>query len=107
MGSSGDVVRSFLGATAVSSEYLGTFSFSEKDKKTHELAARYHELTEAYDRTVCTGPIVNGEIRPVTAQESAMINRNAQVVLSELLRQAEPHKITAAELRTAIRRHKQ
>ena len=91
----------------MSSEYLLTFSFSEKDKKTHELAARYRELTEAYDRTVCTGPIVNGEIRPTTAQESAMISRSAKTVFSELLRQADPHGITQAELKTAIRRHKQ
>jgi len=88
------------------SEYLGTFTWTEKDQKVHELAGRYHELTEAYDRTVCTGPIVNGDIRPATPRESAMINRNAKQVFADLLTQSAPHEITEAELKTAIRRYK-
>jgi hypothetical protein len=88
------------------SKYLGTFSYTEKNRKTDELAARYRELTEAYDRTVCTGPIVNGAIQPVTPQESAMISRNAKQVFAELMSQSAQHEITESELKTAIRRHK-
>ncbi len=88
----------------MSSEYLGTWSYTEKDRKIDDLAKRYHELTEAYDRTVCTGPIVNGSSQPSTPTESALINRNAKTVLSSLLLEAEISEITKPELMAAIRR---
>lgn len=88
----------------MSSEYLGTWSYTEKDRKIDDLAKRYHELTEAYDRTVCTGRIVNGSIQPSTPTESALINRNAKTVLSNLLLEAEISEITKPELMAAIRR---
>lgn len=88
----------------MSSEYLGTWSYTEKDRKIDDLAKRYHELTEAYDRTVCTGPIVNGSIQPSTPTESALISRNAKTVLINLLLEVEISEITKPELMAAIRR---
>lgn len=79
---------------------------TERQKKLIELASRYHELTEAYDRTVCTGPIVNGSIEAMSAIESALCSRNAQMVLRDIQRQAAAHEIDAEELQRAIHDHK-
>jgi hypothetical protein len=85
--------------------FVGRFEWTEKDKKLHELAARYHELTEAYDRTVCTGPIVHVAIQPIGFHEFGLINRNARRVRNEMQRQAAEHGITYEELSAAIRRN--
>ena len=53
-----------------------------------KLAIQYHERTEQYDRTVCTGPIQRGAILPANAREHALINRNAKAVMAELWPQA-------------------
>ena len=88
------------------SEYRGTWSYTEKDRKIDALAKRYHELTEAYDRTVCTGQIVDGSIQPLTPTESASINRNAKNVIRDLLQDVGHHEITERELKEAIQRHR-
>ncbi len=90
----------------MSSEYLETWSYTEKDRKIDELAKQYHELTEAYDRTVCTGEIIKGAILPATARQAALTHINAKQVMRDLVRQAEPHAITEAELKKAILRHR-
>jgi len=47
--------------SAFQREYLGVpWTPSPEQKQLRELAREYHERTEAYDRTVCTGPIVRG-----------------------------------------------
>lgn len=49
------------------------------------IAKEYHVRTEAYDRTVCTGPVVRGAIMPmVGTNQFALINKHALQVLSEL-----------------------
>lgn len=58
-----------------SDEYLCSFEPSERDRCLCELAKRYHEVTEAYDRTVCTGPIRDGSILPANPDEMVLINR--------------------------------
>ena len=66
-------------------EYLVLpWTSSPEEKRKRELAREYHERTEAYDRTVCTGPIVRGGIMPVTPEQSSLINRNARKVRDEL-----------------------
>jgi hypothetical protein len=47
------------------------------EEQLRALAKEYHERTEAYDRTVCTGPIVRGAVMPVTGAERSAINRFA------------------------------
>lgn len=49
-----------------------------------KLADEYQTRTEAYDRTVCTGPIVNGAIRPASSAEVRLILLNARAVSVEL-----------------------
>lgn len=78
---------------------------TEKDNKLHELAKRYHDETEAYDRTVCTGPVVRGSIQPMRPRETALISRNAQRVFDGIAREAACHGISRAELWRAVGRH--
>jgi hypothetical protein len=78
---------------------------TEKDNKLHELALRYHAETEAYDRTVCTGPIVDGSIQPYGGRQTVLINQNARQVFLRIEAEAAPHGISKAELWRAIGRH--
>jgi len=67
------------------------------------LAKEYHDRTEHYDRTVCTGPIVEGSIRPNNGKEHTLINKNAKNIFNELAERANislkelHHKIIQAE----------
>lgn len=76
----------FAGApgSAFQREYLGVWTPSREEKRLRELAREYHERTEAYDRTICTGPIVRGGIMPATPEQHALINRHAGTVRDEL-----------------------
>jgi hypothetical protein len=78
---------------------------TEKDKTLHELAKRYHDETESYDRTVCTGPIVRGSIQAANSRELALINRNARPVFDRIAREAASHGISKIELWHAVGRH--
>lgn len=82
--------------------YTQDFQLSEKDIKLRELAVRYHQEAEAFDRTVCTGPVVNGSIQPATARELATINRNASKLMRILEDEARMFGATIAELRRAV-----
>ena len=78
---------------------------TEKDRLLYDLATRYHDETEAYDRTVCTGPIVRGSIQPFRPWEMAAINRNARQVFDRIAQEAARHDISRAELWHAVGRH--
>ena len=71
----------------------------------HELAKRYHEETEAYDRTVCTGPVVRGSIQPFGPRELGAINRNARQAFDRIAKDAASHGVGRAELCHAISRY--
>jgi hypothetical protein len=78
---------------------------TEKDRRLYDLAKRYHDETEAYDRTVCSGPLLHGSIQPASTYEAALINRNAHAVLRRIREEAAGHGISTAELWKAIGRH--
>ena len=78
------------------------YELSDKDLLLIELAAHYNTSTEAYDRTVCTGPIVRGEIQPASSREFYLISRNAAHTIKMILA-GEPG-ITRKELYQAINR---
>jgi len=80
--------------------------FVQADKDLFTLAAEYHERTEAYDRTVCTGPIVRGGIMPATAYERVAINRHAAIVRAELLACALRLGYTNEQFQKAIASHR-
>lgn len=80
------------------------FELTHARRKCFELAERYHHETEAYDRTVCTGPIIRGAVQPMTARELTLVNRNASLVLKRLEAEAREHGVSAKDLRAAISR---
>ena len=88
-------------------QYLGNWEPSESDAIKHQLAKRYHELTENYDRTVCTGPIMNGSIRPANHYQLAAINRNATKVRGMIMTEADREGISREEMRRTISRFDQ
>jgi hypothetical protein len=67
------------------------------------LADQYLSETEAYDRTVCTGPIEHGGIRPASSEEFSLISRNASRVYEKLAELAEALGYHRKDLRYAIR----
>lgn len=85
-------------------QYLCEWQPSERDQKLHEFATRYHEECEAYDRTVCTGPVREDSIMPATYHEMALINRNALAVRKRIIEEAASEGITREELVRAIGR---
>ena len=78
------------------------YELSDKDLLLIKLAAYYNASTEAYYRTVCTGPIVRGEIQPASPRELALINRNASLTIKMIL--ASEPGVTRKELHQAIDR---
>lgn len=66
----------------------GTFEPSAEDRYLHELAKEYHEKCEAYDRTVCTGPIGLDGILPANGREAGKICRNARLVIGGIMAKA-------------------
>jgi hypothetical protein len=46
-------------------QYEQEWQSTARELKCLELAERYHRETEAYDRTVCTGPIRDGSVMPI------------------------------------------
>jgi hypothetical protein len=77
---------------------------SERDQRLAGIAARYHEQAEAYDREVCTGPVIDGAVWPATPRELALVNRNALGLLQQATREAAADGFTTIEVRRAISR---
>ena len=89
--------------SAFQREYLGVpWTPSPEEKLLRDLAREYHERTEAYDSTVCTGPIVRGGIMPATPEQHALINRHARTVRDELSVEAARLGFTPKQWREAI-----
>lgn len=77
---------------------------SEQDLKCVELAERYHRETEAYDRTVCTGPVWRGSVMPANHRELALVNGNAARLRKQIMAEAATHGISAQDMARAIGR---
>ena len=63
----------------------GDFKPTESDRRLYELAKQYHEETEAYDETVCSGRNERGVAMPVDAYEFRLINKNALKIKMRLI----------------------
>lgn len=72
----------------------------------HEIGKEYHERTEAFDRSICTGPIIRGEIMPNGGYELFEINRHAREVRNELRQKGLQSSYSIAEVDDAIRQYK-
>lgn len=84
---------------------VGLFVDNKAQDPLESLATWYHEETESYDRTVCTGPIIRGSIMPNGCDEYALINKNARKVFRCIL-DALRGSVTSSELRKAIRQYR-
>ena len=84
-------------------QYQCEFHITPAAAHLRQVAEQYIRDTEAYDRTVCTGPIISGEIMPATPHEHALISRNADQLFKRLLSQ-NVDRFTADELHKEIRR---
>lgn len=78
---------------------------TEKERKAAELTERYHSETEAYDRTVCTGPIRDGSVMPISPYEMAIVNRNAINARKQIMHEAAQYGISRQDMAHAISRH--
>jgi len=80
--------------------YCGTWD--NQRSELDSLAAEYHERCEAYDRTICTGPIIRNAIMPATNRERSKSIGNARTVLYELEQRAARVGYTRGQLIRAI-----
>lgn len=85
--------------------FLGEFSIEGQDPDLVKLADEYHQRAEAYDRTVCTGPMGPDGIMPATDAELAAINRHADQLRRELVDRALRAGFTAAQFKVAMMHH--
>ena len=81
---------------------MGCNSPDDIERYLFALAEEYHQRTEAFDRTVCTGPILHGSIMPATPREMATINRHAAAVRRELEDRANTRCIGRSAVAKAI-----
>lgn len=79
--------------------YVAEFKRSPLD----DLADEYHRRCEAFDRTVCTGPLRDGGIMPATHREMRIISRHACEVRAEMRQRAAGEGFAAGEMDRAIR----
>jgi hypothetical protein len=84
--------------------YQGEFA-QEQPTPLDDLAREYYERAEAYDRTVCTGPIRDGSILPATGEEFVLIKRHAIELHRELAGRADKMGYTSEQLRQAMKKY--
>lgn len=83
---------------------LGSFLRpTPEEQRLRELAREYHDRTEAYDRTVCTGPILRNGIMPATDRERSLITQNADMLRAALDQEAAGLGFTWPQWLRAIR----
>lgn len=82
--------------------FQGNFSIEGKDPDLVKLADEYHQRTEAFDRTICTGPVGYAGIQPTNAREAALVNDNALRVRRELVDRAMHAGFTEAQFKEAL-----
>lgn len=73
--------------TAFANLYQSDFTPTESERRLAAAAEQYVAETEAYDRTVCTGPILKGSIMPTNSHERGLVNRNAIRAMDRLCTQ--------------------
>lgn len=82
--------------------FYGEFSIEGRDSDLVKLAGEYYDRTEAFDRTVCTGPKTRDGIMPANHAELAAVNRNADQVRAELLERAIAAGFTRDQFKEAM-----
>ncbi|WP_225775918.1 hypothetical protein [Pseudomonas sp. Marseille-Q5115] len=85
-------------------QHLGSFAVTDREIALRAIAEGYHQGTEAYDRTVCTGPLGVDGVLPATAHEQGLITKNARYELGLLISRY-AGQYTGEEIRRAIAQH--
>lgn len=93
-----------MSASDFKKQYLQDWDVA-RASKLYAFAKEYHDRCEAYDRTVCTGPIGRDGIMPANHAELGTINRNAHEVLRDVLRRAKDEGLAGEEVQRAISRY--
>lgn len=88
--------------TAFANLFQSDFTPSEAERRLLAAAEKYVVETEAYDRTVCTGPIKDGSIMPATPHEHRLVNRNALRAMDHLC--SEHPEFTRQQIRREVAR---
>ena len=88
--------------TAFANLFQTDLTPTESEQRLSAAAEQYVAETEAYDRTVCTGPIKHGSIMPATTREHSLVNRNAMRAMDYLCTQHP--EFTRQQIRRAISR---
>jgi hypothetical protein len=73
--------------TAFANLYQSDFTPTESERRLAAAAEQYAAQTEAYDRTVCSGPILKGSIMPTNSHERGLVNRNAMRAMDRICTQ--------------------
>lgn len=92
-----------MASNAFADQYFYQFTESDGDRTLRRVAENYVRQTEAYDRTICTGPIGRDGILPATAQERSRSSRNAMRQMDQLCTEYS-HLFSRSEIRKAIGR---
>lgn len=85
-------------------EYACQFAQSDNEIELRKLAHDYHQLTETYDRMICTGPVLNDGIVPADGIERGRINKNARKVYDLLFIEAQKLGFSRAQWTAAIQK---
>jgi hypothetical protein len=104
-----DPTADALGGDAASTRWINSYAIpnptqTEIDLILHQLLKQYYEAAEAYDRTVCTGPIIDGAILPATPLERALVSQHAATLWRELLTSAQNLGLDPATVRSSYSR---
>ena len=67
-----------------------------------EISRFYYATAEAYDRTVCTGPVKHGSIYPANNHEIVLINRFAAGLLKQCRAYAKQLGYSPEQLKAAM-----
>lgn len=83
------------------------FAWTDEQKAISQIAEEYSVEAEFFDRSVCTGQMVDGEIQPANATEMHVINEHARVLMRRLSIRAElliGRQLAPGELRREVDR---
>lgn len=72
----------------------------------HQFLKEYYANCEAYDRTVCTGPIIGDSILPNTPHERMLITQNSWLLWREFLKRADEIGATPGQISKAKSNYK-
>lgn len=87
-------------------QYFGSWD-GKRERALYDLAKEYHDRCEAYDRTICTGPVTKDGIMPRTYSESYLIGKNARLIRQQVIELGLKLGLKEEEIDRAIAKYSQ